>query len=307
MYSKMAASPVEAFKELGHEAYADIPKDIGQNLNIVLGSSAYWDEVKNLPGITIAWNHGVDWYRGFDTPGNIKIKSIYNNCSAIAYQSEFARLMTWKAFGERLGPIILNTSKPDFIAYPPRIDAGEIFIATTAIWRMWKRLEQLELIIDFHNKNYGSPRWHLYVYGKDLKDKTIGDPTWIHYLGMSEKFEKYDQCLFYTQLSFNDYSPKTIGEAMARGLPVVATNSGGAKDIIGDSGIIIECDPFITDPINIYDERYLPKLDRDKVINSFQEMLNNIRGFRSKTRDRVVSFANAQQSAKQFLDLYASL
>ena len=119
------------------------------------------------------------------------------------------------------------------------------------------------------------------------------------------QFSKYDECHFYTQLSFNDFSPATVGEAMARGLPVVCGNSGGSPDIVGTSGIIVNIDPYIDYSINTY--KQIPDIDYKKVVGAFREMANNLEGFRAKTRDRVLSIVNSKITAQQLLTLYEGL
>jgi len=238
-YRKMAQKPRNALQDLGHNAQAAPPIDIGQDLTIILGYSANWEQVKDLPGKKIWWSHGANW----STHSNYKeenkqVWDLIRNCDAVTYQSEFAKHMTQKYLEfEREGPIIFNAAQVDFSEKRPKAD-NIINIATTAIWREWKRLKEIEECIDLINQETEWRKYHLWVYGKDPKDKTYGDPNYIHYLGLSDEFSKYDECHFYTQLSFNDFSPATVGEAMATGLPVVCGNSGGSPDIVGTSGII---------------------------------------------------------------------
>ena len=305
-YSKMSAKPASALRSMGHEAIADPIHDIGQDLTIILGYTTDWEHAKDLPGKKIWWCHGANWSTHSNYKNeNKKVWDLIRNCDAVCYQSEFAKHMAQKYLEfTREGPIILNAAEPDFRGYAS-IDK-DINIATTAIWREWKRLKEMEEIIDVLNKeNSLDKNYHLWVYGKIPGEKTYGDPQFIHYLGISDDFPKYYDCHLYMQLSFNDYSPATVGEAMAMGLPVICSNSGGSKDIVGDSGYVAEIDPFIDYSINCY--KQYPQIDYKKVVDGIIQLVANLNKYRFKTRERVEKVANNKVSAQQLIDLYNSI
>ena len=301
-YRKMSQKPVEAFKRMGHDAYSAPVADIGQDLTIILGYSTNWDQVKNLPGKKIWWCHGANWstHSNFKNE-NKQVWDLIRNCDAVAYQSEFAKHMAQKFLEfNREGPIILNAAKAEFTNHSQRPEPI-VNIATAAVWRDWKRLKDTELIIDKLNEGSEWTKYHLWVYGRDPAEKNYGNPNFNHYLGLSNDFFKYDDCHFYIQISFNDFSPATVGEAMAKGLPILCGNSGGSPDIVGDAGIILDIDPYIDYSMNCY--RDLPKIDYQTVITGILTMCNSLDGFRQRVKNRVMSVANSDVSAKQLLDL----
>ena len=101
------------FEQLGHR----IIEDDGEDLYIIPGAAANFKDAP-ITGKKIFWNHGVHWFRGFESPNNDILKDNFENCDAIAYQSNFARHMTEKAFGDKDGPYILNAEIPDFPEIP---------------------------------------------------------------------------------------------------------------------------------------------------------------------------------------------
>ena len=211
--------------------------------------------------------------------------------------------MTWRAFGEKKGSIIFNAGIPNFGSiYPICLPGGRIDVATTAIWRAWKRLPETERLV--REANDQGRNIHLWVGGKEGDS---GSP-FIHYMGMLHDFEHYHKCHFYLQLSFCDYSPGTVGEALAMGLPVLTVNSGGAKEIVDGAGIALDNDPIPEGSINVNDERNIPKINTDNFWRGFNQMTREAYEFyRNKVIERVTTVANAEYSARQFIDLFNGL
>jgi glycosyltransferase involved in cell wall biosynthesis len=97
--------------------------------------------------------------------------------------------------------------------------------------------------------------------------------------------------------------PNTVLEALAYGLPCIVTNYGGAKEAVGDAGIIIKNDPdhVAWDPDNI-----LPVDDIlfENAIKEFQERLPELR---IKARERVLSELNDYVCANRFKEVFQTL
>jgi glycosyltransferase involved in cell wall biosynthesis len=245
VYGDLRRKAEEAFVHLGHQIVETKP-----DLVLTFGSAVHWNEIKDLSGRKVFLCHGVDWWKGFDSEGNEKIKSCWENCDTIVYSSRFAKHMAEKAFGKKEGIIVWNPAIPDFPEKFNEWHAGEtIHIATCAIFRAWKRLYEAERLVKMIND--AGNKVELHVIGKD----GVPPEQYIHYYGIKNHDEIkdiYRKCHFYLHLAFNDYSPAVVGEAMAWGLPVMITNSGGSKDMVQDNGVILETDPFIDYPFNIH-------------------------------------------------------
>jgi len=294
------------FKELGHEIVEE-----GEDILIIPGSSANFKHVQTM-GKKIWWSHGVNWGRGFANENNETLKDNFDNCELVAYQSEFAKHMVEKAFGKREGPIIFNASVPklpgNFIKWK---HGEEIRIVCCSIWRAWKRLHEIERMVrGLASKGH---KIKLSVVGKDHRDDCPfglpkeGDNFKIEYLGLmniNEMIPIYYQNHVGVHLSFNDYSPASVTEMMASGLPVIVTNSGGSKDVVQDKGgIVINTDPFIDTSFPIHNEGQLPKVDDDKFEKALFEILNNLEEYQKRNMDWVLGEANCVKSAEKFLKL----
>lgn len=303
-YRKMSEKPATELRKLGHTVVTSIPQNIGQDLTIILGYSASWEQIKDFPGQKIWWCHGANWSTHSNyKKDNEKVWDLIRNCNSVCYQSVFASHMAQKYLEyNRVGDIVLNS---EHIMLPEKdkiIEGNVVNIATAAIWREWKRLPQMEEVITILNKIQKDKTFNLHVYGRDSKEKKFFDNEYIHYLGMSDNFPEAKDFHIYMQLSFNDFSPATVGEFSARGLPVVCSNSGGSKDLLGNSGKVVDIDPYIDYSINTY--KNIPQIELMKVVNEILDMVNNYDKYYQLNKLRVLSVANAEYSAKQLINLY---
>lgn len=294
------------FKKLGHEIV-----ESGEEMLIVPGASANLKDIETT-GKKIFWNHGLHWFRGFETPWNDILKDNFEVCDLIAYQSEFAKHMMQKAFGEKEGPIILNAGIPNF---PEKFNTWkrgeEIKIACASVWRAWKNLHQIERSIRLVAES--GQKVSIYVIGRDSSCKGLydlplrGENYKINYMGtmsLEDMNKIYHQCHIGVHLAFNDFSPSVVFEQMSAGLPMIITNSGGSVDAIGDGSIAIDTDPFVDEPFNVQNENTLPKIDNQKFLDGFWELMNNLETYQQKNREWVIQEANCVNSAQKFLNLY---
>ena len=294
------------FRTLGHEIV-----ESDEEMLIVPGASANLREIQTT-GKKIFWNHGVHWFRGFKTPWNDILRDNFETCDLIAYQSEFAKHMMQKAFGEKEGPIIWNASIPDFPELVPKWNRlEEIKVVCCSMWRAWKMLHEIERMTRLIAEQ--GQKIKLFVIGREPTEKAlyglpfIGENYEITYLGSKghEDMKKiYRECHIGVHLAFNDFSPATVTEMMAWGLPVIVTDSGGSKDIVQNAGIILKGDPFVDEPFRIQDEDILPKIDNQKFLDGFWELMNNLETYQQKNKEWVIQEANCVNSAQKFLDLY---
>jgi len=294
------------FKELGHEIV-----ESGEELLIVPGASADLSEIETS-GKKIFWSHGVNWSRGFENEDNTVLKNNFDNCDVIAYQSEFAKWMTEKAFGEKDGPMIYNASIPNFPDSAPMWFQGhKIKLVACSIWRAWKRLHEIErLVRGFAAKGF---EIELSVIGKDPADDCPfgepkkGDNYEIKYLGLmniDQMKDIYHESHVGIHLAFNDYSPASVLEMMAMGLPVIVTDSGGSKDIVGTKGgIVLRTDPFVDESFAIHNEGVLPKVDDDRFEDALYQMIHNMRVWQKSVKEWVEEEANCVKQAEKFLTL----
>lgn len=82
-------------------------------------------------------------------------------------------------------------------------------------------------------------------YAARLKSEiaALGASEWVEFCGEipSEKMEEaYREADIFILPSLSEGTPKVLPEAMAKGLPIIATTVGAVPEIVGDAGILLE-------------------------------------------------------------------
>jgi len=109
---------------------------------------------------------------------------------------------------------------------------------------MFKDITTMEKAIEYVNFNYCNEKLLFLCLGRSGKDRLLG-PGEINYIGFiqNQKIMKYyyQASDVYIHAAHDEVFGKTITEAMACGLPVVATDVGGIKEQIidGKTGFLI--------------------------------------------------------------------
>ncbi len=177
---------------------------------------------------------------------NARIKWAYNNCDTVIWQSEFDRGMTTKWWGERSGSVIhngisLNAAKPTEKVALLKEQYKKVFVCS-ANWHRQKRLKEN---IEFFQA-VGSEKDCLVVMG--ARPDVVSDDPRVLYTGPV----RHDVCLeiyaiadWMIHLAWLDHCPNVVVEALSQGCPIICTDSGGTKEIVGKNGLIIkEREPY---------------------------------------------------------------
>jgi len=156
-------------------------------------------------------------------------------------------------------------------------------------WRPSKRIEELIHFIKWGNEEK-KISINLNIIGfnrtfpkttSDLTKRLIDD---ANYISTTPRFDKLEGDVIdilnksqaYITFTFRDACPNVVIEAMAHGLPVIATASGGLSDIVGDAGIIINIEDDTT--LHFYASRYendFPHIDYTAVLSAILDVINN--------------------------------
>lgn len=208
---------------------------------------------------------------------NRPIKEFFNIADGIVYQSQFSKKLVKTYFGEpkknAKETVIYNGADPkvfskegEKIAIHTRYN-----IITSSLWRPHKRLNDLVngfLHLSDSNKDVG-----LFVLGK--VENQIPHPN-IYYIGdvsPSDLPIYYRSCDISAHLTWIDNCPNSVVEAIVAGLPVICTNNGGTKELVRDSGIILESEPewdfklcWLYQP---------PKVNSELIASAVLKVLNN--------------------------------
>lgn len=257
----------------------------GEEYDIIMvkGFSHTWEQVKeknflNKPVVYLSI--GTEWKVGVAPETNEPIRELYEKCDAVVHISRYCMESHEAIFPniyKQNRSIIIPADEPKLVEIKGM--HSPLKLATTCIPRPVKRTDQLEELCKKYNIEL-VPAWG----------------------GVSD-FSYYHDCDGYIHLSRKEGMPNTVLEALAYGLPCIVTNYGGAKEAVGDAGIIIKNDPedVAWDPNNI-----LP-VDEDLFVKAIDEFKFNYLDLRFKAKERVLSELNDYVAACKFKEVFESL
>ncbi len=123
-----------------------------------------------------------------------------------------------------------------------------------------------------------------------IKEYNLSDNVEIKLsMPQDELIEYYNKSKLFILLSFEEGLPKVLIEAMASGLPAIAANNSGMKDVIinGENGFLVDLD------------------NKNEIINKIRSVLNN--ESKLKVDSKSMQKFSWNSAAKQILELYKKL
>ena len=196
------------------------------------------------------------WYDGDWEKQNKRMARTYHQADFVFFQSEFCKVSADKYLGQRSGPgeILYNAVDTEHFrpcAERERRSSRPIrFLLTGKIDdHMYYRIESTLLgLANAHGLDA-----HLVVAGwvsdtaleraQNLV-KDLGLEGRVHFTGRYTQEEApaiYGDADVYVMTKHNDPCPNTVLEALSCGLPVLFSDSGGVRELVGDAGLAMEC------------------------------------------------------------------
>lgn len=282
----------KGFKKVGIELLRYNPNQSQTEYDVcmVKGWSYTWDQVMVINVLrkpVVYYSIGTEWKIGEDLKKlNEPIADLYKYANAVVHASNYCWESHDAVFGydyrqveKENASVIIPACEPNLpkeIKYPP---TNKLKLATTCIPRPVKRVDQLEELCKKYNVEL------IPAYG------SVSD------------FSYYHDCDGYIHLSRKEGMPNTVLEALSYGLPCIVTNYGGAKEAVGDAGVVINNDPegVAWDPSNI------EPIDEILFQHAISEFRGNLYKLRMKVRSRVLTELNDYVTACKFKDLFESI
>jgi len=279
-----------AFESVGMEM-TDNEQDY--DIALIKGFSNTWEQVKHLEKPKVLLHIGVNYGLHEDLEqSNWQVKEIYEKADAVVYISDFAKLITEKIFPKRnneLDRTIYMAGKPNL---PETYFEGEPTCVTTGIWREWKRKEDsIELA---RRKGF-----KLIIIG----DQNIYKDNNIESVGWKDDYKEiYHNAHIFLNPSLHETLGNVTIEAMQYGLPVICTNHGATKEIVGNTGIIIDNDIPDDERPKMYGgiQHVIP----EKFDEAFDTMMADLSSYREKVKARVKEELNEQTCGQKFKELF---
>ncbi len=174
---------------------------------------------------------------------NKLIKWAYDRADHIIWQSEFDKQMTCTHWGERSGSVIRNgiDIRKRKVSQQSLIDIRKSYekvFVCSANWHRQKRLKENIDLFKLLRRNYESAC--LIVMGAN-PDVDAEDPD-VFYTGPVPHeicLEVYSMADWMLHLAWLDHCPNVVVEALSQNTPVICTESGGTKELVGKRGLVI--------------------------------------------------------------------
>lgn len=233
---------------------------------------------------------------------NRNIENLYVKADHVICQSEFDYNMVTKWWGGKSNSSVIHNgidiTPVEKITIPElakiRQTYEQVFICSSN-WHPQKRLRSNLKLFD-HLRKTQVPNSCLFVMGNN-PDVMTTDPH-VFYTG-SQPFEVYSQIFavsnWMLHLAWADHCPNVVIESLSQGTPVICSQVGGTRELVGQFGLILdessynyELADYDNPPdIDVTQISFLPKKEElgvhvdiniknvvQRYINTFQSVLN---------------------------------
>jgi glycosyltransferase involved in cell wall biosynthesis len=205
-------------------------------------------------GAAVAWNQDGVAYPGWHGPGwertNEPLGEGLHAADHVFFQSEFCRLSSDRFLGVRSGPAEVLPNPVDTELFTPAERAERPLTLLLGgnqyqRYRLETALDTLRLLTEVRLLVAGRLSWNPdpRVVRRELPGLLAGLEDRVELLGPYSQRSApalYRRADVLLHTKYNDPCPTVVLEAMACGLPVVYSKSGGTPELVGDAGIGLE-------------------------------------------------------------------
>lgn len=236
------------------------------NFNIVysLSNSVFLDSssVSKIKSKKIPLIHNQNgvfypaWFDGDYKKMNLKMSVVYHSADYVFWQSQFCKDSANKYLGKREGAGEVLYNAVDVKKFEPKVQSKNRPFTFLVLGKLDKHVfYRVQRVVEaFFIIEKETPNVKLCIAGTLEKDdaKTVYEQ--FHQKGLLEKLELtgsysqniaqniYQKANALVILKHNDPCPNTVIEAMACGLPIIYSNTGGIPELVGpNAGIPLDC------------------------------------------------------------------
>ena len=234
------------------------------NLLYLVSSLLSWETVPIVrmarrKGVRLVWNQNGVAYPGWHGPGwerlNAPMAALLHEADQVFYQSHFCRMSADRYLGQRRGPSEILYNCVDTRVFTPaaasrdqsltlllggtQAQSYRLESALRALAELLRRGVRATLLVT------GRLRWRSHdAHAKQEASRLVtalGLEEHVKFLGPYRQEEApaiYQRAQILLHTKYNDPCPGVVIEALACGLPVVYSHSGGVPELVGpDAGI----------------------------------------------------------------------
>jgi len=259
-----------------------------KHADIALGIR-YWRGKVNMPKVlrvdgVYIWKNKTTFWRN-----NLTKKAIKESDSVI-WQSDFCKYMVSGILGVKAKKsfVVFNGAVPGDYVRDKKNKRPIVIMSARWKGRPWKRLKDCIRVAREVRRREDVYFLVAGKYDKNLSEKGI---RFLGHLNERELCRRLANADAMLNLSYNDWCPNAVVEALCAGLPVVCNNCCGTKELVEENSRIINVDP---DP----KPKYLkvdnpPKVDVSMVADALLDVLHN-------SNRRVVEKLDINNIAEQY-------
>jgi glycosyltransferase involved in cell wall biosynthesis len=278
----------DELKRLGHTPVTTVDswEMMEQFMNLCIISGNYIQHAFNVLRLNGLYLDSNDFQT--DQKNN-PIFHCYNDFDHIVFQSQFSRKCYEHYLGQKTNTVIYNGAPSEFkpmekdmdaleSMYPPLAEIAKKYskvCITAAKWRRHKRLEEMAdafrspklknvcLIALGVTDNYSLGRGY-----DSIPDNVYFVPTFATH-ALPAIYSMADAFIY---LSWLDWCPNSVVEALCCGLPVLCSHNGGTNELVRGSGLIIKLEDHykIGTRVPLYDP---PPVDREVIVQGILEIV----------------------------------
>lgn len=250
-------------------------------------------------GVKLVWNQDGVAYPAWKSQGweaqNEEMAELLHRADYVFYQSKFSRLSSDKYLGERAGPAEILYNAVDTTTFSPGTDRKEnVEVAPVLLTAGSKDFfHRVEIPIQTLSLVRGEyPRARLVMAGSVRHELVEPMNQLISELGLEGAVEMlppftqreapdiFRSGHIFVHPKLNDPCPGIVIEAMACGLPVVYSNSGGTPELVGPMG-------GVGIPTELRWDAYVPP-DRNKWASAVLKVIERYSTHSEAARQRAV-------------------
>ena len=305
----------------------DVYPNSPQNYNILYLLSSYkgayavqMAETSKKKGAKLVWNQNGVAFPAWHGPGwektNAPMKALINMADHVFYQSNFCRESADRFLGVREGPFEIlynavdtNVFKPAEKNFKPEEltllligshwQLYRVQVALETLHALLKKMDNVRLIIA------GRFCWHSDSREAEkevreicLKLKIMDKVLFRGPYNQSEAVSVIRDAHILLHTKYNDPCPSVVLEAMACGLPVVYSKSGGVPELVGpDAGI------GVSSPC---DWNRLHPPDPDEMATAVLRIISSYQVYSRAARERAIEHFDVQPWLKRHKELFES-
>jgi glycosyltransferase involved in cell wall biosynthesis len=222
---------------------------------------------------------------------NLPLRRTQEEANFIVYQSKFSKEMCHLYLGKPSAPFKIIYNPVDIQKFTPHgerigFQASHMLLAVS-IWRPHKRLQDsLEAF-----KELLKLRGDLcfFIIGSGIRKFSTPTIKSFGSIPNSNLPSYYRAASVLLHPSWLDWCPNVVLESLASGTPVVCSDTGGAKEIVGEGGVVIDTGyTFDYKPKELYKLDKIPKINPVKFSKAINMILENKENYSRKAREHCV-------------------